>query len=263
MTCPSRILLLAGTFEARRIARLLATMPGLEVTASLAGRVTGPATYPVPVVCGGFGGATGLAERLERDSIDLLVDATHPFAVTITANAVKACAMTGTRMIGYARPPWQAGRNDRWLHYATLEHAILAIPGGSRVFAPLGSGVLDPPARQLIAGRPDLEFVLRLIEPAGKAVPDNVIACLGSRPAEDWQSEAGLLRQHRCDRMLCRNAGGTAGAAKLRAAAELGLEVYMVSRPPMDGLPAGLRLFTDATMLAAWIGETEGRQRVE
>ncbi len=260
---PSRILLLAGTFEARKIAALLAAHPGIEVTASLAGRVTRPATYPVPVVSGGFGGAAGMTQMLERDGIDLLVDATHPFAVNITANAARACEMAGIEMLRFDRPRWMPGEDDRWLEFATLDEAIGAIPGGFRAFAPLGSGVLDTPVRELLANRPDLEFVLRLIEAPGKPLPDNVVACLASRPAENWQDEARLLERQGCDCVLCRNAGGTAGAAKLRAAAELFLPVYMVLPPqPAEGLRR-LRLFTDETMLADWVGKTLGRRGEE
>ncbi|MCJ9725331.1 precorrin-6A/cobalt-precorrin-6A reductase, partial [Agrobacterium sp. BETTINA12B] len=53
----TRILILGGTTEARRLAQALASRADLDVTLSLAGRTADPAPQPVPVRTGGFGGA--------------------------------------------------------------------------------------------------------------------------------------------------------------------------------------------------------------
>ena len=54
---------------------------------------------------GGFGGVAGLARHLATERVGALVDATHPFARTISANAREAARMAGVRLVALARPP--------------------------------------------------------------------------------------------------------------------------------------------------------------
>ena len=84
-----QILILGGTAEARRLAGLLAKRADLKVTLSLAGRTAQPAAQPVPVRIGGFGGTEGLIRYLNSERIDALIDATHPFAATISRHAAE------------------------------------------------------------------------------------------------------------------------------------------------------------------------------
>src|SRR4029077_19342084 len=95
----ARILILGGTAEARQLAGRLAGRAGLDTTLSLAGRTASPAAQPVPVRIGGFGGADGLAKYLVREHIDALIDATHPYANVISANAVAAARSSGVPLI--------------------------------------------------------------------------------------------------------------------------------------------------------------------
>ena len=76
--------------EARRLAERLAERADLATTLSLAGRTATPALQPVPTRIGGFGGAEGLANYLNDQKIDVLVDATHPYAAVISVNAANA-----------------------------------------------------------------------------------------------------------------------------------------------------------------------------
>ncbi|MBY0442105.1 MAG: precorrin-6A/cobalt-precorrin-6A reductase, partial [Mycobacteriaceae bacterium] len=75
-----RVLLLGGTAEARQLAQIL--FPRVEVISSLAGRVPEPRLPVGSVRIGGFGGADGLWHWLIDHRIDVVVDATHPFAAT-------------------------------------------------------------------------------------------------------------------------------------------------------------------------------------
>ena len=79
------VLLLGGTSEGRALAARL--HPRTDVISSLAGRVPDPALPVGEVRVGGFGGADGLRRWLRDDGVDAVVDATHPFAATMTANA--------------------------------------------------------------------------------------------------------------------------------------------------------------------------------
>ena len=108
-----RILILGGTTEARGLAERLAARTGLDITLSLAGRTTAPVALPVPVRSGGFGGIEGLADYLVRERIDVLIDATHPYAATISANCAHAARLTGVRFLALRRPAWLPVEGDR------------------------------------------------------------------------------------------------------------------------------------------------------
>ena len=85
-----RVLILGGTTEARHLAERLAGRTDLAVTVSLAGRTTAPAAQAAPVRIGGFGGVEGLARYLINERVDALIDATHPYAAIMSANAAAA-----------------------------------------------------------------------------------------------------------------------------------------------------------------------------
>src|SRR5215470_15298702 len=99
------VLILGGTAEARRLGERLAARPDLAVTLSLAGRTTAPVAQAVPLRVGGFGGAGGLARYLLAAQIDVLFDATHPYAAIISANAIQAAQSAGVPLLALRRPP--------------------------------------------------------------------------------------------------------------------------------------------------------------
>ncbi|HWT48592.1 MAG TPA: precorrin-6A/cobalt-precorrin-6A reductase, partial [Mycobacterium sp.] len=97
-----RVLLLGGTAEARALVRTL--HPQVDIISSLAGRVPDPALPVGPVRIGGFGGVDGLRRWLQDERIDAVVDATHPFAATMTAHAAEVCAELRIPHLVLARP---------------------------------------------------------------------------------------------------------------------------------------------------------------
>jgi len=115
-----RILILGGTTEARQLAQRLAGRTDLAVVLSLAGRTAAPAQQPVPVRVGGFGGAEGLADYLAEQKIDALIDATHPYAAIISANAIVAARRVRVRLLALHRPGWVAVAGDAIAHHEAL-----------------------------------------------------------------------------------------------------------------------------------------------
>ena len=53
---------------------------------------------------GGFGGAEGLAAFLRAEGITAVIDATHPFAGTVTAHAAAAAAQASVPLLVLRRP---------------------------------------------------------------------------------------------------------------------------------------------------------------
>ncbi|OIJ67802.1 cobalt-precorrin-6A reductase [Streptomyces mangrovisoli] len=247
---PAHLLILGGTTEARELAAALVAHPGARVTTSLAGRVSRPGALEGELRVGGFGGAEGLAAWLRAERVDVLVDATHPFAAAITANAARAAAATGLPLVVLRRPGWRPGLGDRWHSVSSLPEAAALLPElGGRVL--LTTGRLGLAAFAHLAG---LHFVVRSVEPPEPPMPPHTEVLLARGPFT-VADESALLRAHRIDVVVTKDSGGTATSAKLTAARELGVPVVLVRRPP---LPEGVTAVAD---VPAALAELEPRLR--
>jgi precorrin-6A/cobalt-precorrin-6A reductase len=196
------------------------------VTTSLAGRTRHPRLPAGEVRSGGFGGVDGLAAALAE--VDVLVDATHPFAATMTEHAAVAAARTGTPLVVLRRPGWTAGPGDRWTRVASLADAARAIPAGALVLLATG--------RQGVEAflEVDAWFLVRAIE-APAVLPPRAELVLARGPFA-LDDERALLDRHGITLVVAKDSGG-ATEAKLVAARERGLPVVLVDRPP---LPPGV-----------------------
>jgi precorrin-6A/cobalt-precorrin-6A reductase len=229
-----RILILGGTSEARQLAGLLAARGDLDVTLSLAGRTERPAQQPVPVRTGGFGGAAGLAAYLAGHDIGVLVDATHPYAARISANAAAAARTARVPIVALRRPAWQRRPGDRWIMVDNAAEAVTVLgEEPRRVFLALG--------RQEVAAfetAPQHHYLIRSVDriepPLELPMADYMVARGPFREAGELQ----LLRAHGIDRIVCKNSGGAATYAKLAAAHRLGIPVIMLKRPALPDVPA-------------------------
>lgn len=241
-----RVLLLGGTGEARALAKTL--HPRVDVVSSLAGRVPDPALPVGPVRIGGFGGVDGLRRWLQDERIDAVVDATHPFAATMTANAAVACAESRIPHLILARPAWDPGGAAVVDSDADAAETV-ARQGYSRVFLTTGrSGV------RAFAGS-DAWFLIRAVtDPDASALPRHHRVLL-SRGPYGYDDEFALLREHRIDVLVTKNSGGDMTRAKLDAAAALDVPVVMVARP---SLPAGVLTVGSVAEAAEWVGALAG-----
>jgi precorrin-6A/cobalt-precorrin-6A reductase len=236
-----RVLLLGGTAEARALAARL--HPEVDVVSSLAGRVPDPALPVGAMRIGGFGGIDGLREWLRDEHIDAVVDATHPFAATITAHAAEACSELRVPYLLLARPAWDSG--DAIVATSDTHAAeIVACQRFLRVFLTTGrSGVAA-------FADSDAWFLIRAVTaPDTVLLPRNHRLVLSRGPYR-YEAEYALLRDHRIDALVTKNSGGEMTRAKLDAAAALNVSVVMVNRPP---LPAGVRSVGSVDEAAEWV----------
>ena len=223
-----KILILGGTAEARALAERLAPRGDVAVTLSLAGRTAAPARQAVPVRIGGFGGAAGLADYLKRECVDVLIDATHPYASIISANAAAAARIADVPLIALQRPAWTPLAGDRWTEVSDVTAAVVAlgqIP--HRVFITLGRNELVP-----LQAAPQHLYLIRSvdpIEPPLNLLHAQYVTARGPFAAAD---ERALIAAHRIDVIVAKNSGGTATYGKIEAARALGISVIMLRRPP-------------------------------
>jgi len=240
-----RILILGGTAEARALAgRLVAT--GHEVVTSLAGRTADPKLPEGNVRVGRFGGMAGLEAYLRAAHVERMVDATHPYAGTISANAVAAARASGVPLVRLMRPAWEPGPGERWTTVETFAEAAAALPAGARVLVTTGHVALDR-----FLERDDCRLVVRLIEPPAQRVPEHAKLIL-SRPPHPLDHELALMRDEKITHLVTKNSGGGQTRAKLEAARQLGIEVVMIARPAYG--PALEVAGVDETIAALGLG---------
>ena len=194
-----------------------------------------PRDLPGEVRSGGFGGPGGLAAYLEEEGITALVDATHPFAAEISANAATAARLAGVPRLRLERPPWTPGPGERWLSLPDMNAAagaLAACPGP--VFLAIGRQELTPFAA--ISGRP---MLLRMVDAPDEGPPLPGATVIAARGPFTEADERALMTDHGIRVLVTRNAGGASGRAKLDAAHALGVTVIMVERPDApDGFVA-------------------------
>jgi precorrin-6A/cobalt-precorrin-6A reductase len=218
------ILILGGTAEASRLASQLVAR-NYRVISSLAGRTRNPAKLEGEVRTGGFGGARGLIAYIVSQDVSMLVDATHPFAMQISDNAILAAASTGILFVRLDRPVWHRKPGDKWSIVASLEEAVSAIPPRARVLLALGRQHIAPFSR-----RGDVHFVVRMIDPP-EAPLDLVDFELELSKPGKAEDEVAFLTEKRITHIVCRNSGGSASYTKIKAARDLGVPIIMIDRP--------------------------------
>jgi precorrin-6A/cobalt-precorrin-6A reductase len=232
-----RVLILGGTAEARALATALAGLAGVRPISSLAGRVSDPMLPTGEVRIGGFGGAAGLAGWLATERIAAVVDATHPFAATISWSAAEAAAVAEVPILALRRPGWTQRPGDDWRRQPSAAAAAQALAASidssaDRVFLTTGRTGLAPFARL------DRHwFLIRSIEAPQPPLPSRHRLLLARGPFS-VPDEIALMREHRIGVLVTKDSGGPLTEAKLTAARELGLPVLLIERPAVPDLPA-------------------------
>lgn len=240
------MLILGGTTEASEIAAACADA-GIDAILSYAGRVAQPRPQPVETRIGGFGGAQGLADWIVAHGVMRLVDATHPFAARISANAVEAARLAAVPLIACDREPWTETAGDRWRRVADMEAAVAALAGPPRnVFLAIGRLNLEA-----FAAQPQHRYLLRLVDAPAEPLPLPHCTVVVDRGPFNVEGDAALFREHAIDCVVAKNAGGTGASAKLEAARMCGAEVVMIARP---GVPARRIARTPAEVMA-WLAQ--------
>lgn len=223
------VLLLAGTREAREIARGLLDADIASI-ASLAGATRDPTLLSIPTRIGGFGSAQGFAEFLQNKRISAVIDATHPFAHHMSTRSAEVCASHAIPYAQVLRPAWTA--NTGWLELAREEDAAAHISEGQTVFLATGRQTLDK-----FANLAHARVICRQIDPPDRPFPFPNGQYHIAKPPFSLADEVALFKTLGVDWLIAKNAGGTASRSKLDAADALGIRVALLARPPQPPGP--------------------------
>jgi precorrin-6A/cobalt-precorrin-6A reductase len=248
-----KILILGGTTEARQLAGKLAHRA--EVTLSLAGRTENPVAQGVPTRSGGFGGAEGLANYLREQETDLLIDATHPYAVNVSRNAAEAARKANVPILALRRPAWEPVEGDRWTLVGDAAEAVQALGAAPRkIFLALGRQDVGE-----FASAPQHSYVIRSVDPVEPPldVPDATYILARGPFAE--ADELELLKEHRIDAIVAKNSGGGATYGKIAAARKLGIEVILFRRPDLPNVPSAASVAELLAKVDHWLEPAEKR----
>ncbi|MCH7936485.1 MAG: cobalt-precorrin-6A reductase [Proteobacteria bacterium] len=229
------LLILGGTAEARELARRVAITIAkkVRVTTSLAGRRAKAPALPGEVRIGGFGGVGGLVEYLRENAVDFVIDATHPFSAVISDHANAAATATGVPRLQLLRPLWKLPPAAKWIEADDLADAARDLPRfARRVF--LTTGVRGLGA---FSGLDDIWFLVRLMDPPAEPPPLARLELIIGKPPFKFEDERAILTDHDIDTLVTKHSGGDATAAKVFAAAEAGVKIVLIRRPPPEPGP--------------------------
>ncbi|MEM1072841.1 MAG: cobalt-precorrin-6A reductase [Pseudomonadota bacterium] len=241
------VLILGGTTEAAALARVLAAA-GVHGTMSLAGRVDVPMRHPLDQRIGGFGGVTGLVDYILAHEVTHVVDATHPFAAQMTRNAMAACQNAVIPLLALTRPAWQPVPGDNWQRVTNIPEAVRALKKPSQnIMLAIGRMHLSE-----FAVNTQHHYLLRLVDPPKDPLPFPKAHVVVARGPFDETEDQALMKLHKIDLVVSKNAGGTGAYAKIAAARALGLPVLMIDRPELPQR----RAVTTPEEVLAWIAHT-------
>jgi precorrin-6A/cobalt-precorrin-6A reductase len=232
MTDIPRLLILGGTGEAATLAETVHTQFSgrLDVIYSMAGRTKPIREFVTAVRIGGFGGGVGIADYIISENIKLLIDATHPFAKNISANAYDACLSTDTARLALTRPPWDLPPGTKFIEADDMKHAALILPDfAKRVLVTTGQSNLNE-----LKKLTDIHFLIRVMEKTSKIATQKNYTFVDGLPPFSLDEELALMEKYNIDTLLTKQSGGSATVNKIIAAIRRRIPIVLIRRPPPE-----------------------------
>jgi precorrin-6A/cobalt-precorrin-6A reductase len=192
----------------------------------------------------------GLAIFLQEQCIELLIDATHPYAAQITQNAALAARLAGIPLWACRRPAWRPEPSDDWRFVADWPGIMMALQEFRRPFFTMG---LEP-LRHVANIPPKQHWLVRCL--AAESPVSTRLTLLCAKGPFALEQELALFRDYRIDVLVAKNSGGESVEAKLTVARQLRIPVMMLQRPI---LPTADREFTKVEWMVEALLEGQSR----
>jgi precorrin-6A/cobalt-precorrin-6A reductase len=226
------ILILAGTFEGREVIERLIDegFTLLASTATEAGKELIPRHKRLETIAGRLD-REGLEEIIMKRGITCIVDASHPYAVKASENAIRASGHLSIPYLRYERPGGSYGQARRFK--SPLDAAQWLQGESGRVMLTTGATSIDTfvekVGRERIVARVlPLSSSIRKCEELG-LLPPQILALQGPFSVE---INRALYRHFDISYVVMKDSGLPGGTPeKLEAARLEGIEVLMIERP--------------------------------
>jgi precorrin-6A/cobalt-precorrin-6A reductase len=229
---------MSGTKEGREIIGLLKDAGYRVIATSVTsyGSALSEAAGADVVLTGSFD-YEGLADLIYKYDVDCIVDATHPFALEASRNAVRACRESGRSYLRFERKPIPLPSSSLvYLSKDFREAGEIASKLGSNIFYTAGiknlSTFLDSAQRRNVIVRvvPQPEAIKKCIE---LGVPvENIIAAQGPFTKE---LNIAMFREYKADVVVTKESGKEGGAdTKVEAALDLNVPIVVIERPKSE-----------------------------
>ena len=182
-----------------------------------------------------------LPERFEAECV---IDASHPCEPVTPGEVAARCEAQDLPYLRVRRAPWEPLAEDAWLSVSDAAEAARALqPDWQRVFLCLGEADRAP-----FSDDDGRWYLVRTSQwPAAMLPPHHALT------AKDGpfliEQEINLMRHHKIDVLVTRNAGGKGAVPKVSAARAIGLPVVMLERPESPGPEV-----TTIRKALAWVG---------
>ncbi len=261
-TALTTLLVLGGNASARRAtdaltARLEAENLQVRIVYSLAGVTRSPRlpSAKVEVRSGGFGGVEGLQSWLQDNKVEVIVDATHPFAEQISANARDAARALNLPLFRLLQPLFPRVHTKKRFTLSSNKNLLCkTLPRQNmiRLFASLPSSYRRSVLCALGAERivllakhlPVRRLLLRSFASSSKIRRLRLqnlrlrrarclhFCTMPPASAQSVRQEMRAMKRQGVSMLLCRDSGAREAFAKILAAQKLSLPVVLLARPP-------------------------------
>lgn len=244
------VMVMAGTKDAARIIKKLSNTGKFNILATTTtqyGADIAKSAGADEVISKGLT-TEELIEIIKANKINVLVDATHPFATNATRNAVESSKAAEIKYIRFERPGEYFNEDDLIHEVPSFEEAALKSKEltEGRVLHLAGVSTLEPVIEKIGSSRlfarvlPSVDSIQKCIDMGLN--PENIIAMQGTFSKE---FNKALMEEYNISLIITKESGKTGGIlSKISAALELGIDVVLVTRPIVPELE-NKDIFTD------------------
>lgn len=231
------LLILGGTADGRHLANYF-TDKKIKVIYSVAGLVRKP-NVSCDIVSGGFTQFGGLVNYINNHAITAVLDATHPYAKVMSTTAIEAARACSIPCWRFHRSAWQPQTGDDWRFFSEWSEVLIALLNFDSVFFSCGQLTQQQLTDIEKLSCQQKQLLRTAVKPNATLPP--TMEWLKAIGPFDYDNELALLRHYEIDCIVSKNSGGDSTVAKLTAARELNIPVYMWQRPE---LPAADKEFS-------------------
>jgi len=233
------ILVLSGTEEGKEIVRRLHE-EGLNLLTTVAteyGKKMFEQLGLEAVCLQGRLDANGFSRLIKERGIDTVIDATHPYAIEVSQNAMDACKKTNVRYLRFEREVITIPAHPLIHRVKTMAEAVdKSRMLGKRIFLTTG---ISSVARFIVL-KDEKELYVRILP-----IPEHIALCLdmGIPPtniiamhgpfSEDLNR--AMFRQYQINTMVTKDSGEAGGVLeKVNAACNEGIDSVVIERPGIE-----------------------------